>query len=322
MQQYDVKNAFLHGELEEEVYMDPPPGFNHSLLPNQVCRLKKALYGLKQSPRAWFERFTKAMVFMGYRQSQRDHTLFIKHSISGGVTILIVYVDDIIITGDDFVERDKLGKRLSAKFEIKELGKLKYFLGIVVAHSEKGIFISQEKYILDLLKETGMVDCRPCETPIDLTHRIENDKEGATTDKGQYQRLVGKLIYLAHTRPNIAYAVSVVSQFMHNPKDSHFQAVYRLLGYLKSTPGKGILYKNHGTLNLECYTDADYAGALTDRRSTSGYCTMMGGNLVTWRSKKQSVVSRSSVEAEFRSMALGICELLWMKIILEDLRIK
>ena len=104
MQQYDVKNAFLHGELEEEVFMDPPPGFSHSLLPNQVCRLKKALYGLKQSPRAWFERFTQAMVSMGYRQSQGDHTLFIKHSISGGVAILIVYVDDIIITGDDLVE--------------------------------------------------------------------------------------------------------------------------------------------------------------------------------------------------------------------------
>jgi hypothetical protein len=128
MQQYDVKNAFLHGELEEEVYMDPPPGFNHSLLPNQVCRLKKALYGLKQSPRAWFGRFTRAMILMGYRQSPGDHTLFIKHSNSGEVTILIVYVDDIIITGDDHMERDKLRKRLSAEFDIKELGRLKYFL--------------------------------------------------------------------------------------------------------------------------------------------------------------------------------------------------
>ena len=109
---------------------------------------------------------------------------------------------------------------------------------------------------------------------------------------------------------------------MHNPKESHLQAVYRLLRYLKTTPGKGILYKKHGKLQLECYTDADYAGAVTDRRSTSGYCTLLGGNLVTWRSKKQNVVSRSSAEAEFRSMALGICELLWMKIILEDLKIK
>jgi hypothetical protein len=167
-----------------------------------------------------------------------------------------------------------------------------------------------------------MVDCKPCETPIDLKHRLDNDEEGVTTDKGQYQRLVGKLIYLAHTRPDIAYAVSVVSQFMHNPKDSHLQAVYRLLRYLKSTPGKGILYKKHENLKLECYTDVDYAGDLTDRRSTLGYCTLLGGNLVTWRSKKQNVVSRSSAEVEFRSMTLGICELLCIKIILEDLRIK
>jgi hypothetical protein len=186
------------------------------------------------------------MVFIGYRQGQRDHTLFIKHSISGGVTVLIVYVDDIIITGDDFVERDKLRKRLSAEFKIKELGKLKYFLGIEVVYSEKGICISQQKYSLDLLKETGMVDYKPCETPIDLKHGLENDEEGATIDKGQYQRLVGKLIYLAHIHPDIAYTVSVVSQFMHNPKDSHLQAVYRLLRYLKSTSRKGILYKIMG----------------------------------------------------------------------------
>jgi len=243
-QQYDVKNAFLHRELEEEVFMDPPPRFSHSLLPNQVCRLKKALYGLKQSPRAWFERFTQAMVSMGYQQSQGDHTLFIKHSISGRVAILIVYVDDIIIIGDDLVERDILRRRLSVEFEIKELGKLEYFLGIEVAHSTKGIFISQQKYILDLLKETKMVDCKPCETPIDLKHRLDNDEEGVTTNKGQYQRLVGKLIYLAHTRPDIAYAVSVVSQFMHNPKDSHLQAVYRLLRYLSLPLEKESCIKN------------------------------------------------------------------------------
>jgi len=140
MQQYDVKNAFLYGELEEEVFKDPPLGFSHSLLPNQVYKLKKILYGLKQSPKAWFERFTQAMISMGYQQSQEDHTLFIKHFISGRVTILIVYIDDIIITGDDLKERDIIRKRLSAKFKIKELGKLKYFLGIEVTHLEKKNF--------------------------------------------------------------------------------------------------------------------------------------------------------------------------------------
>ncbi|CAJ2640143.1 unnamed protein product [Trifolium pratense] len=225
LQQFDVKNAFLHGELEEEIYMDVPHGYREDIAANTVCKLKKALYGLKQSPRAWFGRFTKVMVGLGFKQSQGDHTLFVKHSKSGGVTVLLVYVDDIIVTGDDEEEQQMLSQHLAKEFEIKTLGKLKYFLGIEVAHSKKGIFISHQKYITDLLQETGKTACKP-------------------------------------------------------------------------------------------------AWSIVDRRSTTGYCTFLGGNLVTWKSKKQSVVSRSSAEAEFRAMAQGICELLWLKSILEDLRIK
>jgi len=138
-------------------------------------------------------------------------------------------------------------------------------------------------------------------------------------DKGRYQRLVGRLIYLSHTCPNIAYAVSVVSQFMHTPREPHMEVVYRILRYLKSSPGKGLLFSQHDHLKIEAYTDADWAGSITDRRSTSGYCTFVGGNLVTWRSKKQSVVARSSAEAEFRTMAQGVCEILWLKILLTEL---
>lgn len=146
--------------------------------------------------------------------------------------------------------------------------------------------------------------------------------EGESVEKGMYRQLLGKLIYLSHTRPDIAYSVSVVSQFMHNPKDIHLQAVYHILQYLKGNPGSGILFKNGTSIEVEAYTDADYAGSISDRRSTSRYCTFLGGNLVTWRSKKQPVVARSSAEAEFRSMVHGVCELLWRKIILEDLKIR
>ncbi|XP_058724364.1 phospholipid-transporting ATPase 2-like isoform X1 [Vicia villosa] len=283
--------------------------------------LKKALYGLKQSPRAWFGRFTKVMTSLGYKQSQGDHTLFIKHSPQGGVTVLLVYVDDIIMTGDDWKEQHILSHCLAKEFEIKALGKLKYFLGIEVAHSRKGIFISQQKYIADLLKETGKTACKPASVPMDPNLKLGNTEDVAV-DKEMYQRLVGRLIYLSHTRPDIAYAVSMVSQFMHCPKEIHLQAVHRIMQYLKGTPGRGILFKRNGNTTLEAYTDADYAGSIVDRRSTTGYCTFLGGNLVTWRSKKQNVVARSSAEAEFRAMAQGICELLWLKIILEDLKIK
>ena len=227
--QYDVKNAFLHGDLDEEIYMSIPPGFEGNKTSDKVCKLKKALYGLKQSPRAWFSRFAKVMRDSGYRQSQGDHTLFFKHSASGGVTALLVYVDDIIVTGNDEKEKDDLKKRLIQEFEIKELGRLKYFLGIEVAYSRQGIFVSQRKYVTDLLIETGKAACKPAATPIDSNQKLSEAREEPPVDKGMYQRLVGRLIYLTHTRPDIAYAVSVISQFMHDPREPHLQAAHRIL---------------------------------------------------------------------------------------------
>nr|KYP41832.1 Retrovirus-related Pol polyprotein from transposon TNT 1-94 [Cajanus cajan] len=159
LHQLDVKSAFLHGNLEEEVYMEIPQGFKVQNERNKVCLLKKALYGLTQSLRAWFGRFTKEMVSLEYRQSQGDHTLFIKHSSTGKFALLFVYVDDMIIAGDDETEKLALKEKLAAQFEMKDLGKLKYFLGIEVAYSKNGIFISQRKYVLDLLKETGKLGC-------------------------------------------------------------------------------------------------------------------------------------------------------------------
>ncbi|KAB2632654.1 polyprotein (retrotrasposon protein) [Pyrus ussuriensis x Pyrus communis] len=220
---FDVKNVFLHGNLEEEVYMVFPPGYDVGRK-TVVCRLRKSLYGLKQSPYAWFDRFTQVMKKNGYCQCHSDHMLFV---------------------------RRKLNKR---------------------------------KYVLDLLKEIGMLGCKPVDTPIVEKHHLGIYPDQVPVDKGRYQRLVGRLIYLAHTRPDIAYVVSVVSQFMHSPSADHMAAVMHILAYLK----------------IEGFTDADWAGDVTDRRSTSGYFTFVGGNLVTLRSKKQKVVSRSSAEAEYR----------------------
>ncbi|CAJ2646885.1 unnamed protein product [Trifolium pratense] len=296
LHQLDVKNAFLNGDLEEEVYMDIPPGFEDKFGSN-VCKLNKSLYGLKQSPRAWFEKFTYSMKKQGYIQGQADHTLFTKFSQDGKIAVLIVYVDDIVLTGDDIVEMAR------------------------VARSKDGIVVSQQKYILDLLKETGMSGCRPADTPMDPNAKLW--EEGSVpVDTGRYQRLVGKLIYLSHTRPNIAFSVSVVSQFMHSPFEEHLEAVYRILRYLKANPGKGLFFKKTNERNVSIFTDADWAGSVTDRRSTSGYCTYVWGNLVTWRSKKQGVVARSSAEAGFRAMAQGICEGLWIHRVLEELKMK
>ncbi|KAJ0852133.1 putative RNA-directed DNA polymerase [Helianthus annuus] len=316
--QFDVKNAFLHGELKEEVYMEVPPGLRKESNTKEVCRLKKSLYGLKQSPRAWFGRFTLAMKGYGFKQSNSDHTLFLKRR-NGHVTCLIIYVDDMIITGDDEEEITRLKAMLFKDFEMKDLGRLKYFLGIEVMRSRKGIFICQKKYILDLLAETGMIDCKPVNTPMMMNQKLYMEENAKLADKGEYQRIVGKLIYLSHTRPDIAYAVGVVSQFMHQPQVTHMEAVWRIIRYLKGTPGHGVLFKTNGHLEAHIYTDADWAGDKGNRRSTSGYFALVGGNLVTWRSKKQKVVALSSAEAEFRGIARGLAEILWIRKLLTEI---
>uniref|UniRef100_A0ACD5WHZ8 Uncharacterized protein n=1 Tax=Avena sativa TaxID=4498 RepID=A0ACD5WHZ8_AVESA len=188
--------------------------------------------------------------------------------------------DTIEEEGDDDKEIEMLKRQLTREFEVKDLGQLRFFLGIEVSRSAIVIYLSQRKYILDLLAETGMIGCRPVSTPIEPNLHLVKDG-GFPVDRGEYQRLVGRLIYLSHTRPDIAFAVSLVSQFMHNPQNHHLDAVKRILRYLKGCPGKGLLYTSNGNLQVECYTDADWAGSLDDRRSTSGYCTFVGGNLVT-----------------------------------------
>lgn len=189
--------------IEEEVYMDIPPGFRSKSEDNGVCKLKKSLYGLKQSPRAWFDRFTRVIKGEGYQQGHSDHTMFFRQAKDGKKTILIVYVDDIILTGDDSMEIERLKSTLTMEFETRDLGQMKYFLGMEVARSKKGISVSQRKYVTDLLKETGMLGCKPSDTPIESGKKTSN--VGEPVDRERYQRLVGKLIYLSHTRPDIAF---------------------------------------------------------------------------------------------------------------------
>lgn len=319
LHQLDIKNAFLNGELEEEVYMQIPPGLESPNTSNMVCRLRKSLYGLKQSPRAWFDRLTRVVKEDGFVQCQTDHTMFAKHSMDGKIALFIVYVDDIVITGDDYDQIKHLKSLLANEFEVKDLGQLKYFLGMEIARTKNGIYVSQRKYTLDLLKETGMLGCKAANTPIEPVKRSE--EESIPADKDRYQSLVGKLIYLTHTRPDIGFAVSLASRYMSNPTETHMKTVNRILQYLKGSPGRGLYFQKNSNRGIEVYTDSDWAGCLSDRKSTTGYCTFVWGNMVTWRSKKQSVVARSSAEAEFRAMAQGICEGIWLKRMLDEIRI-
>ena len=232
--------------------------------------------------------------------------------------IVLIHVDDLIVTGDNIDEIEALKLALHKKFAIKDLGRLKYFLGIEMASSHKGLFLNQRKYTLDLLKEAEMLDCKPAKCPLSSKFQLESE-DNLLDNISIYQRLVGKLIYLTITRPDIAYSVSIVSQFMHAPTLIHLGIVKRLFRYLKGSIGRGILFKNNGGTDIVGYVDVDWAGNALDRKSTTGFCVFVGGNMVTWKSKKQTVVARSSAEAEYRAMAYATCELIWLKGLLRDL---
>ena len=318
LHQLDVSNAFLYGNLAEQVYMEQPLGYIAQGESSQVCLLKKAIYGLKQSPRAWFHKLSKLLFTYGFISTVSDPTVMRKRTPQGCV-VLAVYVDDIILTSSDEAEVATTKVYLHQHFLTRDLSPPRYFLGLEIAYRRDQMVLCQRKYALDLLEETGMLGCKPIASPMETNIDWWNKSTALLEDAGLYRRLVGKLIYLIVTRPDIAYAVSVLSQFMQAPCMVHLDGVHRVLAYIKRAPGKGLLYQKQGHLLVEAYSDAGYAGDKADRKSHGGYATYVGGNLVTWRSQKQSVVSRSTAESEYRAMADTTAEILWLRSLLIEL---
>lgn len=314
--QLDVNNAFLHGDLDEEVYMKIPQGFSQEN-ETRVCRLQKSLYGLKQASRNWYHKFTTFLLNLNFRQSKADHSLFTYGKEESFIAILI-YVDDVIIAGNDFQRIKDTKMQLNEAFSIKDLGPLKYFLGIEVAKTSDGLVLSQRKYTLDILEDSGMMGCKPSPFPIEQNLNLDKGENETQVDAGQYRRLVGRLLYLQATRPDITYAVNILSQFVADPRRNHMEAVNRVLRYLKGTPGQGIRLPRAGEPVLSAFSDSDWLGCPNTRRSRTGYLLMLGGAPISWKTKKQSVVSRSSAEAEYRAMAFTVSEILWVRWLLKD----
>jgi Reverse transcriptase (RNA-dependent DNA polymerase) len=237
------------------------------------------------------------------------------------ITIILVYVDDIIIMRINLEKIKKVKIQLKKNFDIKDLGLLKYFLGIEIAHSSKGLFISQRNYALDLLRETEKLGCKPASTPIDSKYKVNTEEGEPLEDISLFQRLVGRLIYLMVTRLDISFSVSQISKFMHAPRTTHLNVIDKILRYLKGTPGKRIWMKNNNSNEICGYSDTNWAETF-DRKLTTGFYIFVDENLATWKSKKQNVMARSSAEIKYRAMPSTVSELIWVKQLLKDIGIE
>jgi len=319
--QLDVNNAFLNGSLQETIYMQQPPGFD-SGDKSLVCKLNKAIYGLKQAPRQWFQRLKQILLQLGFVDSKCDPSLFIYRDNNNTVYVLI-YVDDIIITGSCVSLVQHFISQLHSNFSRKQLGKLDYFLGIEVKSLLDGsLVLTQSKYIRDLLQKTKMVEAQPVSSPMTVHCKLSKHGTDYFHDPSLYRSVVGALQYVTVTRPELSYAVNKVCQFMATPLDSHWVAVKRILRYLKGFVSHGLHIQaapSSKPFLIKALCDSDWASDLDDRRSTSGAAIYFGPNLVSWWSKKQTVVARSSTKAEYRSLASAATEITWIHTLLAKL---
>jgi len=280
----DVKSAFLNGLINEEVYVTQPPRFEDHKLPGHVYKLKKALYGLKQAPRRWYERLSNFPLSKNYQRGQVDKTLFIKNS-ENEIILVKVYVDDIIFGSTNELLCQEFVLDMQGEFEMSMMGELNYFLGLQIKQLQNGTFLNQSKYCRDVLKKFEMDSCKEASTLIATSCYLDADEHGTAVDQTKFRGLIGSLLYLTPSRPDITFVVCMCARFQKNPKESHFNAAKRILKYLKTNVG--LWYPNEATLNLKGYSDSDFAGCKLDKKSTSGTCHLLGASLISWNSRSK-----------------------------------
>ncbi|KAK4358278.1 hypothetical protein RND71_023888 [Anisodus tanguticus] len=307
-----IKTAFLNGELEEEIYMKQPEGFVVPGKERKVCKLVKSLYGLKQAPKQWHAKFDQTMLANGFKINECDKCVYIKNTQNHEVIDILLYVDDIILTASSDALRQSIMTMLSSEFAMKDLVPLNYFLGIVVTRHVGGLFLSQRKYAAEIIERARMSSYKSISTPVDTKPKLSAAAGVPYEDPTRYRSLVGALQYLTFTRPDITYAIQHVCLFMHDPRIEHMNALKRIIRYIQDTLDYGLHLYPSSTSTLVSYTDAYWGGCLDTRWSTSGYCMFLGNNLLSWSSKRQPTLSRSSVEAEYIGVANVISESCWI----------
>jgi hypothetical protein len=295
LHQMDVKTAFLNGVIKEEVYIEQPQGFEVEDRKTHVCKLKKALYGLKQAPRAWYGRIDGFLTSFGFTKSKVDSNLYFK-VMNDEPMILLLYVDDLFLTGEEKVIIE-CKKKLASEFEMKDLGPMHYFLSHEVWQSPERIFLNQGKYAVEILKRFDMLECKSMNTPMEATLKLLVDSSSELINAKLYRQIIGSLMYLTNTRPNICFAVNTLSKFLVEPRHVHLVAAKHVMRYLKGTLDCGLSYDGDHDFTLSGYTDLDWAGSVSDRKSTSGSCFSLGSAMISWQSRKQSNITLSTAEA-------------------------
>ncbi|KAL8117754.1 hypothetical protein AgCh_015587 [Apium graveolens] len=316
--QLDVKSAFLNGDLEEEIYVDQPDGFVIKGQEGKIYKLKKALYGLKQAPRPWYTYIDNYFLENGFVKSKSEPTLNVKKQ---GMSILIVaiYVDDLIFTSNDEHMINQFKSDMMKKYEMSDMGLLHHFLGIEIHQQGDGVFICQQKYAEMMLKRFNMYGCKAMATPLGANEKLMKDDGGRKVDMTLYGSIVGSLMYLTATRPDIMFASSLLSRYMQDPSEVHLGAAKRVLRYIKGTVAYGIKYFKGEELKLISFYDSDWAGSIDDMKSTTGFVFSFDSGAFSWQSKKQDSVAQSSAEAAYVAAALATSQAIWLRRILEDI---
>jgi len=316
--QLDVKSAFLNGVLQEEIYVEQPDGFVIQGAEDKVYLLQKALYGLKQAPRAWYSRIDEHLLNLGFVKSLSEATLYVKLK-DNDVLIVSLYVDDLLVTGNNELLVEEFKQEMMNVFEMTDLGLMTYFLGMEVKQSQNEVFICQKKYAKEILKKFQMEECKATSTPMNQKEKLSKNDGADKVDEGYFRSMIGCLMYLTTTRPDILFVVSLLSHFMHGASELHLRAAKRILRYVKGTVSYGVKFEKCQSFKLYGFSDSDWAGSLDDMRSTSGYCFNLGSGVFSWCSKKQEIVAQSTAEAEFIAATTAVNQALWLKKILSDL---